>query len=89
MTDLVGRVLGNGKYRVERFLGSGGQGKVYRGTHLTLDVPIAIKVLTAIGEERDARVRFEREAKRAAQLKHSNIVGVYDFGLEGSIYYII
>ena len=90
MTDLIGRVLGNGKYRIDRHLGGGGQGDVYKGTHLSLDAPIAIKVLSSLrGQDRAAQLRFEREAKRAARLSHHHIVRVQDFGYEDGIYYIV
>ncbi len=66
------------RYRLDEVLGQGGQGVVYGGWHLTLQVPIALKVLMDRSESNVKR--FEREAQLAAQLDHPNIVRLYDFG---------
>jgi len=88
--ELIGTVLGGGRYRIDKRLGSGGQGTVYKGTHLTLNIPVAIKVLPALAShDRASRVRFEREARRAATLQHANIVRVYDYAFERGMYYIV
>lgn len=71
-------------------LGRGGMGVVYRARQRSLDRLVAVKILPAIlGAVRpDAAARFRREATLAARLKHSNIIGVYDYGeAEGTLYY--
>ena len=90
MTDLIGRVLGAGRYRIDSELGGGGQAVVFRGTHLSLDMPVAIKILSfgAAGDHA-AQVRFQREAQRAAALRHPNIVTIYDYAFEDGMYYIV
>jgi len=90
VTDLVGITLGKGHYRIDRKLGSGGQGTVYKGTHLTLNIPVAIKVLPFSRTEA-MRKRFAREAQRAASLRHANIVGVLDYEYDTNLdtYYIV
>jgi serine/threonine protein kinase len=86
---LVGAVLG-GRYRLDSFLGSGGQGEVYRGTQLALNRTVAIKVLSpSRAQDPASRVRFEREAQRLAQLHHVNIVDIIDYGNEEGRYYIV
>lgn len=83
---LEGTVL-QGRYRVDERVGEGGFGAVYRGHHLTLDVPVAIKVLRRVVEldpgsrERLTRV-FADEAKILARLRHPNVVSVLDFGAQ-------
>ncbi len=78
------------KYRVDKFLGGGGMGAVYKGTHLTLDKEIAIKVLhPEFAKSKNHRVRFEREAKVASKLEHENAVSVFDFGYFEEQNYII
>jgi len=92
MEELVGVVLGDGHYRIDSKLGSGGQGTVYKGTHLTLNIPIAIKVLPSYFARNEAmRTRFAREAQRAATLRHPNIVMTLDYAFddERGLYYIV
>jgi len=87
---LIGAVLGDGRYRIDRKLGSGGQGTVYKGMHLALNMPVAIKVLPAsASEDRTSRTRFVREARRAANLQHPHIVHVFDYAYGEGIYYIV
>ncbi|MBN6039996.1 molecular chaperone DnaK [Amycolatopsis sp. 195334CR] len=74
-----------GRYRLERLLGRGGMGEVWRGVDQTLDRPVAVKLLLAnlLGDDRqhdEALARFRREGKAAARLNHSNITAVYDWG---------
>lgn len=68
-------------YEVEGLLGQGGMGAVYRARHLTLERPVAIKVLL-IDTESDPlfEERFRREARIMAKLDHPNIVSIHDFG---------
>ncbi|MEI8259640.1 MAG: serine/threonine-protein kinase, partial [Deltaproteobacteria bacterium] len=83
---LVGRVLAE-KFRAESVVARGGFGVLYKGTHLTLQRPIAIKVLRTSeklhGSMRDAvRAAFEREAQMVARLSHPAIVHVIEYGVE-------
>jgi serine/threonine-protein kinase len=69
------------KYRLERRIGRGGMGVVYRGQDTRLDRAVAIKIMTGdLFGNTAAMARFEREARAAAMLKHPNIVAVHDFG---------
>src|SRR3954451_14166260 len=69
------------RYRLEGLLGQGGMGVVHRGTDLSLERPVAIKLVRPDPAGTDARVeRFAREAKRTAQLRHPGIVEVFDTG---------
>ncbi|MBX3274596.1 MAG: protein kinase [Sandaracinaceae bacterium] len=80
---LLGAVLG-GRYRVERVLGAGGMGTVYRGVQEPLGRPVAIKVLhEAYGVDAELIARFRREAELAASLHHPNVAQVTDFGVDG------
>ena len=84
----VGTTL-DGKYRLDTFLGRGGMGSIYRGTHLMLDKPVAVKLInpdlvTSTGVVR----RFQREARAASNLSHPNIAAAYDLGQtpDGTLY---
>ncbi len=69
-----------GKYEVIRLLGRGGMGTVYLGRDADLDRAIAIKVLRDPLFDEELLQRFFREARAAANLRHENIITVYDVG---------
>ncbi|MBN1661172.1 MAG: serine/threonine protein kinase, partial [Anaerolineae bacterium] len=87
-TDLTGKRLGN--YRVLAALGQGGMAKVYKGYQPLLDRYVALKVLAPhFATDEEFRARFQREAAAIARLRHTNIVQVYDFGVEGPVHYMV
>ena len=70
-----------GDYRILREIGHGGMGVVYEAEQVSLGRHVALKVLPPnLLREAKQRRRFEREAKAAAQLHHSNIVPVFGVG---------
>ncbi|MBV9926498.1 MAG: protein kinase [Acidobacteria bacterium] len=80
---LLGMVLDD-KYRLDERLGVGGMGTVYRATHLLIERPVAVKVLSQrLVADDTAKERFRREARAAGRLQHSNAVAVTDFGETG------
>jgi serine/threonine protein kinase len=70
-----------GRYRIDRLLGAGGIGAVFRAYDATLERTVAIKVL---GDDPDtgASERLLKEARSASALNHPNICTVYEVGLE-------
>jgi hypothetical protein len=76
---LVERTV-DGKYRLDRRIGSGGFGAVYEAWDLRLRRRVAVKIMTGI-PNRSAGWRFEREARAAARLNHPNIIALYDYGV--------
>ena len=67
-----------GRYKVQEELGRGGFGRVYRAFDPTVSRPVAIKVLTDVSS--DTQTRFRNEAMVAGNLRHKNIVTVYEYG---------
>jgi serine/threonine protein kinase len=75
----IGEVLAN-TYVVERYIGRGGMGTVYEGSHRRLPRRFAIKFLSeAYSGDREATARLKREAEITSKLSHPNIVEVVDF----------
>ena len=68
-----------GKYRIERTLGEGGMGVVVEATHAQLGNRVAIKLLRGPAST-EAMIRFQREARIAAQLTSEHIAKVSDMG---------
>jgi tRNA A-37 threonylcarbamoyl transferase component Bud32 len=79
-----------GPYPVEGLVGRGGMSDVYKGFHPTLNRPVAIKVLPlGINTDPETQARFEREAHILANIRHSNVVQVYDYGQDAGALYIV
>ena len=68
------------RYELISELGSGGMGVVYRARHRQLGRDTALKVLRSDRQNKDDRLRFDREAKLAARLSSPHSVMIYDYG---------
>jgi eukaryotic-like serine/threonine-protein kinase len=83
----AGDVLGT-SYVIDRELGRGGMGVVYRATDRTLGREVAIKVMRpdrwSLLAQADLRTLFDREARATAKLKHPSIVTAYYAGQDDS-----
>ncbi|MFQ5731079.1 MAG: protein kinase [Planctomycetaceae bacterium] len=79
-----------GDYRIIREIGRGGMGVVYEAEQLSLGRHVALKVLPkqALFDSQQ-RKRFEREARAAARLHHTNIVPVFGVGQEDGVHYYV
>ncbi|HBV63249.1 MAG TPA: hypothetical protein DEF45_09535 [Rhodopirellula sp.] len=77
-------------YKIIREIGRGGMGIVFEAIHEPLSRKVAIKVLAnnLLGESKHL-VRFRREARAAAKLRHSNIVPVFGVGTSGEHHYYV
>lgn len=88
--SLSGRTLG--RALLQEVLGEGAMGVVYKGQHMTLGIPVAVKVMkfnmTASGAAA-YRDRFQHEARIAARLDHPGIVRVLDFGQSQGFVYLV
>ena len=79
-----------GDYRILREIGRGGMGVVYEAEQVSLGRHVALKVLPQqLRPSLTQRQRFEREARSAARLHHTNIVPVFGVGEEGGLQYYV
>ncbi|MGI9042439.1 MAG: protein kinase domain-containing protein [Gemmatimonadales bacterium] len=78
------------QYRLERELGRGGMGVVFRATDTTLDRPVAIKVVhPELATHQAITRRFLSEARTIARLRHPNVVAVHTAGTAGGLLYYV
>jgi len=77
-----------GKYEILDELGRGGFAVVYRARDAQMGRDVALKVISgSLAQEREFVERFQQEARVAADLRHPNIVPVYEFGeADGALY---
>jgi serine/threonine-protein kinase len=78
-----------GRYRLDDQIAAGGMGEVWRATDLTLDRPVAVKLLRpGYDGHAEELARFRAEARHAGLLSHPGIATVYDF-CEGDPPYLV
>jgi eukaryotic-like serine/threonine-protein kinase len=83
LDPLPGRVIA-GNFRIEKLIGAGAMGNVYRAEQLSLNKAVAVKVLHHHLMSDDKLVaRFKREAKSASLLNHPNSIQIIDSGQDG------
>ncbi|HMC93766.1 MAG TPA: serine/threonine-protein kinase, partial [Polyangia bacterium] len=80
-----------GQYVLERKIGEGAMGVVYRATHAMLRRPAAIKLLLKDRASELDLARFEREVQLTSHLVHPNTISIFDYGrtAEGVFYYVM
>src|SRR3954466_3277403 len=85
----MGKVVAR-KFKVEKLLGVGGMGKVYKARQLSLDKAVVVKVLhDPFRQDPQLVQRFQREAKAASRLNHPNSIQIIDFGQdEGGVVFM-
>jgi serine/threonine-protein kinase len=80
LDPLPGRLIA-GNFRIERLIGQGAMGNVYRAEQLSLGKAVAVKVLHAhLMADEKLVGRFKREAKSASRLNHPNSIQIIDSG---------
>lgn len=86
---LIGKRI-NDRYKIIKFVGSGGMANVYLARDMILDRDVAVKVLRLdFANDDELILRFHREAQSVTSLVHPNIVNIFDVGEEDNIYYIV
>ena len=70
-----------GPFTLRRRLAAGGFGEVWRGTHASSGLPVAVKVITQKNARNPERyLDFRREVQAAARLNHAQIIVLFDYG---------
>lgn len=88
----IGRSLLNGQFLIEKKIGSGGMGSVYRASQPAMNRLVAVKILhPKLTNRKDLAARFRREARAMSHLMHPNTVKVFMFGEleDGSLYIVM
>lgn len=79
-----------GRYQIDDLVGHGGMSSVYKANDVNLKRIVAVKLIHPhLTGDADFLRRFEAEAEAVAQLRHSNIIRVFDFSQEDGQYYMI
>jgi serine/threonine protein kinase len=81
--SIPGEPILDGRYQLERRLGQGGMGAVFKARHIFLKTQHAIKIILPdlVGNDPMLVTRFRQEAMAAAAIRHQNIIAVSDFGV--------
>src|SRR5918999_6292604 len=84
--SIAGEPILDGRYNLERRLGQGGMGIVFKARHIFLKTQHAIKVILPdlVGNDPTLSTRFRQEAMAAAAIQHPNTVSVTDYGIINS-----
>jgi serine/threonine protein kinase len=88
--EFIGRPFGpNGQYLIEKKLGEGGMGVVFKAQDQVNKRTVALKFLrTEAGVDADLIARFKNEGTRCASVRHENVVRIYALGREEGLLYI-
>src|SRR5256884_1266597 len=83
MPTLIGDAVLDGRYQLDKRLGQGGMGVVFKARHIFLKTQHAIKIILPdlVGNDPNLVTRFRQEALAAAAIRHQNIIAVTDFGV--------
>ncbi len=85
--EMMGRI---GRYEVERLIGAGGMGVVFKAFDTELNRPVAIKLLAPfLAGSGPARKRFAREARAAAAVVHEHVVPIHNVETEGESPFLV
>ena len=86
-SEMLGRL---GRYEIERMIGSGGMGVVFKAIDTELNRPVAIKVLAPhLARNGAAKQRFGRESRAAAAVVHEHVVAIHNVESDGDTPFIV
>jgi serine/threonine protein kinase len=79
-----------GQYELGREIGRGGMAVIYEARHVLLDLPLAVKrPAPSLSHEAVVRTRFLNEARYAVRIRHSNVIRIHDYGVQGDIPFLV
>lgn len=79
-----------GRYEIDEEIGRGGMGRVLRARDPSLDRDVAIKLILRSALSTSAKDRFAREATTLGQMRHPNVLEIFDVGeTEGAPYFVM
>lgn len=79
-SDLIGRIFDK-RYEIIELIGRGGMSTVYRAIQLSMQKPVALKVMTrSLSDDKNQLQRFNQEALASSRLRHPNTIKVFDYG---------
>ena len=85
--EMLGRI---GRYEVERLIGTGGMGVVFKAFDSELNRPVAVKLLAPyLAGSGAARKRFAREARAAAAVVHEHVVAIHNVETDGEVPFLV
>ena len=85
--EMLGRI---GRYEVERLIGSGGSGIVFKAFDTELNRPVAVKIQAPhLAGNGSARQRFAREARAAAAIVHEHVVAIHNVETKGAAPFLV
>ena len=76
------------RYLIEKRIGQGGMGRVYKAIDKVLSVPVALKVIASSELNKEKVERFKREVIVARKVTHPNACRIYDMGETGTMLYL-
>ena len=78
---LTNELIDQGRYRIDRLIGTGGMGVVYSATQVSMERRVAVKLLqNKLSDDETMLKRFEQEAISISSLRHPNIITIFDYG---------
>jgi len=85
----IGQIIG-GRYEILELVGQGGMSAVYKARDPNLQRIVAIKLIHGfLASDLNFKLRFKEEARAVAQLRHPNIIQVYDYNIDGDTSYMV
>jgi serine/threonine protein kinase len=85
---LIGRLFA-GRFQIEKRVGTGGMGNIYKAMQVDMKRPVALKLLHPdLGGDPEMVGRFDREMRATTRIEHPNSVRVYEYGQADGMFFL-